>query len=1322
MISSSFGLCLFFVSLCVFVVILSWPGVAAVLTLSPARARLVLLAVLAFPVAARAQDEPGWTGNLALNPGFKEDFVNQNGEAHVLSFKGDWFYNQKDLVPDYWILKGDWSWHRQAPHGGRHALKLGKGGSASQTFVRALSQEGGGAWGGSTLKPLPIAADEQARFAQPWKASAWCRGGGTLTLACGKGSASARANPGAGWQLLQVELPADKVGAPADPAVLTLEGPGEFDDVTVRERLSPAPNLAGNPSFELLNKDGSVQGWSRQQKFRALGPTYYVWTDWNHFFRDNRGPVVADPLVFHSGRRSLRFDVFPGDEKLVESDLIVLNQDRPHVIEVGVFVRADRIRLIDVRCVDEEGVYMPSYRPTQPEYATGGTALFGNGTFGWRYVRKFFGTPQGRAVKGVRVRLCARGMNGHTLDDAGTRPYAMACGTVWWDDLRVSERTTDAAALAARGVRLPVPLAFAPGLLGEPGIDLGERFFGDNALSYSFVNHAAPGDFQLRLTTTLPGAAPVTTTSPPVKLDAGKRGTLVAPYRIDRLAGELEKQGCFQVELLQAGKPVAASTYRFNTWPVVVDIDVSRHYNLPTENPVTVALNLGVAEATLQRVKALQLQLVRPADGKVLGTQTVADLPKAFADTLASLPRKKEDSYEFNLPTPAWWADRTNLLVTKIDLGPLKVWPHDQPTRDTVLLVRGLDAAGKELFRQQSDPFCRMQPPPAQPPISRVEVRPDGVILINGEPRYLTGATHQSTRLTHTPAVIAQLGLTGHRLTQGMTFAQVAEMWQKHRLYSLQLRPANKIDGTSPVLDLAPQQKAELEAFVKAGGMQSVVSVNTGGWEGAINPDDAAAVARHVALNDWVRKVTGRPVAVSNSGAYNAWWLPKLSFYDINFAETEMWGPMDFNVVFTPWMKRLRKQPTAWVYLPQLYDNTPFERYRFETYENLVRGSAGVAMIQGIGDATFNRGLAGELRYLESRFTSLEKAPDVTLEPRLSHKVAYHKGKTYVLATNAGPITLGKWTWNTQVKYSGRASHEGDSVNAMWFRPGGVRIHGFRGLPLPELVRKGDKVVQYVWLDPKETPAWVMVAVRGDGRFSHNAVLGAFDYEKFRQDYGNVLMFSELNHSVWHEISTVLDDVTYRRAVRVLGQAAADDLKKSADAGRAVVDRHSYKAADFHVLGGLPAAGRWQRIELDAERAGLVGKLVDGFAYLTKGGRALWDYSALERDGKVVRVFCEDTVGIDRALLPKVRVNVPGLKKGTLVRVLFEDRSIVADEGGFWDDFVGVDTYGHEAGGVVGDLFGYVKDEDRELPRMLPSGYGYSYGPTAVHIYEIELR
>ena len=1273
----------------------------------------VLIAITAsIPACAALGADDGWTGNMARNPGFEEDFVNANAEGHVISFKGDWFYNQQDLMPDYWTLAGATAWNAQAPHSGQRSLKLAAGATASQVFPGAVYQEGGSAWGAADRKPIPLTKPE--RFRLPWRATVWCRGGGKITV----GPVEVTAPAAGDWQQVTIDCPADQV--PADGTVtVTLTGPGEFDDLVVQEALPATPNLLVNGGFEKVDGDGYPAGWTKQQKFDWIGPTYYVWTDWMHYHEENRGRVGTDPIVFRgNGRQSLRFDVYPGDEKYVESDLMPLNQDAPHMIEVGAWVCADRVKMIDIRCVDDDGANWACHYPIQPEYYNGGTALFGNGTFGWRYVRKIFMPPFGAPAKGVRVRLASRGFNGNTLDDAGTRAYAMASGTVWWDDVRVVERTSTEAELAARGVKVPAAEPAGAAEVRDASVDLGERFFGDNELTVTLTNPGAAGAFSVKLTTTLQDAEPVVTESAPVSIATSASGTITVPYRIDKLAGELKKQGAMRVELLRDSKLIADATYAFNTWPVIVDLDVSRHYNLVTENPVTASLNLGVARATLAKVAKLEVDLKRPSDGASLGMQTITDLPAAFAQTIAALPKTKEESVEFNLPTPAWWADRRNLLIVKLDLSQLKVWPHDKPTRDTVVEVRGLDAAGKVLFSQRSEGLCRVEPPPRQPAIRSVNVREDGALLINDQPRFVTGATHQHLRTNHTPEIIGQLGLMGHRLWGG-DFPGIRKMWAEQGLYAIQMKPVSGAGTTEAYTALTDEQKKALQEFVAACGMESVVSINTGGWESSI-PDTPEARAAHEQVNAFVRETTKRPLAWSSSGAFNAWNITTFPYYDIVHAETEMWGPMDFNVIFTPYVKRLRQSPTAWVYLPQLYDNTPYERYRFETYENIIRGSAGVSMIQGIGDPSFNRGLAGELRYLEAPLNSTEPAPAVTLEPNVSHRVTRHKGKTYLVATNAGPIVTGRWTWVTDQKHAGAASHEGDSINRMWRRPDGVRIHGFRGLPHPELVQKGDTVVQYVWLDPNETPDWVMLAVRGDGRFSHCGVLGDFNFERFREAYGNILMYSELEHSVWHEINYIMDPPTYQRAVRLMGQKWADDLKKGADAGRAVVDQKVYKAEHFHAAGALPKAGAWHRIELDADALGLTGKLIDGFAYLTRNGRALWDYTALERGGKAVRVFCDDSTGIDRSLLKKVRVNVPGLKPGSKVAALFENREITAEDGGFTDDFEGTDTYGHEAGGVAGDMFGYVKDDTRELPRMMPSGYGYTYGPTAVHVYEIE--
>jgi hypothetical protein len=1271
---------------------------------------------LSMPNLAMAQqpdaNHGAWTGNFVRDPGFEEDFVNNHAEPHVISFKGDWFYNQRDLTPDYWNLKGEWTWNEQAPHSGHKSLKLAAGATASQDYKGAVYQEGGSAW--SPAQALPMAIDRPERFREPWRATVWCRGGGTIRL----GGVEAKAPTGDAWSQVTVECPVDKVDKDGSMQV-TLTGPGEFDDLTVQEQMPDTPNLLPNGGFEQVDGKGYPYGWSYQKKFDWIGPTYYVFTDWMHFHEPNRGPVTTDKLIYNTGKRSLRFDVYPGDEKFVESDPIELNQDQPHIVEVSALVRADRIKLIDIRCVNQDGANLPCYYPVQPEYSSGGTALFGNGTFGWRYIRKFFAMPFNAPVKSIRVRLAARGFNGNTLDDSGTRSYACQAGTIWWDNVRVTERTSSEAELRARKVSLPGENAAEPnGEVQATSINLGERLYGDNELKLAVRNLGDSGNFRLELTTTLPGAKPVVSNSHRLYLATGDRGVLTVPYHIGKLAGDLKQQGTFRLRLRRDKSLVTDTTYAFNTWPVIVDFDVSRHYNLPAENPVTTSFNIGVASSTLAKVKRLVIRVKRFKDGAILAQKVVTDLPGEFALTRRALPDAPAKSYEFNLPTPAWWTDRTNLLLEKLDLSRLKVWPQDYPTRDSVVQVYAYDAAGKLLFADSSDGFCRVQAPPRQEAIKTVQVREDGAVLINGKPRFLTGATHQNTRTTHTPEIIAQLGLMGHRMPSGK-FADTEKMWKDYGLYALQQKPVDNGDTTAAYTSMTPEQKAAFEKFVQEGGMQSVVSINTGGWETHI-PDTPEARAGHVALNDWIRQLTQRPIAWSSSGGYNAWNMSDFPYYDIVHAETEMWGPMDFNTIFLPYMRKLRNSPTTWVYLPQLYDNTPYERYRFETYENIIRGSAGVEMIQGIGDPTFNRGLAGELRYLEAPLYSQDKAPEVKIEPNISHKVTRYNGKIYILATNCGPIALGRWKWNTAIKHSGKASHEGDSVNRLWQRPGGVRLHGFRGMPNPELIQSGDKIVQYVWIDPHDRPDWVGVAVRGDGRFSHVGVLGDFDYEKFRENYGNIFMYSELEQSVWHEINYVMDPDTYQLAIKVMGQKWADDIKKTADAERAVVDKKAYQAEHFYNVGAVPEGGQWVRMELDADMLGLTGKLVDGFAYMTHNGRALWDYSALERDGKIVRVFCEDTVGIDRSLLNNVRFSIPGLSPKAHVRALFEQRTLPVKQGSFTDNFQGVNTYGYEAGGVVGNMFGTVKDDNRVLPRLMPSGYGYSYGPTAVHIYEIQ--
>ena len=67
----------------------------------------VLLAGLAIGSASRTTVADDWTGNMAKNPGFEEDFINARAESHVLSFKGDkvvqYVWVDPEETPD-WVM------------------------------------------------------------------------------------------------------------------------------------------------------------------------------------------------------------------------------------------------------------------------------------------------------------------------------------------------------------------------------------------------------------------------------------------------------------------------------------------------------------------------------------------------------------------------------------------------------------------------------------------------------------------------------------------------------------------------------------------------------------------------------------------------------------------------------------------------------------------------------------------------------------------------------------------------------------------------------------------------------------------------------------------------------------------------------------------------------------------------------------------------------------------------------------------------------------------------------------------------------------------
>jgi hypothetical protein len=114
-----------------------------------------------------------------------------------------------------------------------------------------------------------------------------------------------------------------------------------------------------------------------------------------------------------------------------------------------------------------------------------------------------------------------------------------------------------------------------------------------------------------------------------------------------------------------------------------------------------------------------------------------------------------------------------------------------------------------------------------------------------------------------------------------------------------------------------------------------------------------------------------------------------------------------------------------------------------------------------------------------------------------------------------------------------------------------------------------------------------------------------------------------------------------------------------------------------------------------------MGKLLDGVGFLHEGGEVAWGWTSLIAPDGTERAVWGDRVEMAPERLARVVVGVEGLRAGTPVRVVFEDRQVVAGEGSFADDFRGEDLYQRYGGGF---------------------GSGYGDAPVALHVYEIPLK
>ena len=82
----------------------------------------------------------------------------------------------------------------------------------------------------------------------------------------------------------------------------------------------------------------------------------------------------------------------PGDEMFVEGPFVALNQKQPEIVEVGAFVKLDRVKWIDIRAIDQDGNELPCADPFRGGWPVpkDDSQIYPSNASEWTYVRKCF--------------------------------------------------------------------------------------------------------------------------------------------------------------------------------------------------------------------------------------------------------------------------------------------------------------------------------------------------------------------------------------------------------------------------------------------------------------------------------------------------------------------------------------------------------------------------------------------------------------------------------------------------------------------------------------------------------------------------------------------------------------------------------------------------------------------------------------------------------------------------------------------------------------------------------------------------------------------
>lgn len=1308
-------------------------------------ARSVAAALLVtFPLTLGAAEPPA---NLLRNGDFQDDWITLLPETknHHWCYSSE-FYNRRDFNPDTWFCKGSWKWvDADLPMGKRRLVLAGPDASVTQrvnwVMVNDDRTKSGfpDAGGFPEIKPQrskqPMRLVRDLTLRVRVKGEGVAAGAGTIELALCPPGGIAMGDPmglivpptvavtapvPAGTfasQVIELKLPAASWLAAANAAAA--KDPKEAAEIAANGLVLPgtvsvsvkykgaagtldvehaeviasdaadAPNLLPNGAFEQVDNAGYPAHWGKQQKYFYFPPGhYYIFNTWHNSTYDNRGPVTSDALVNADGGRSLKMIVAAGDEKSVSSEPIALNQTEPRLIEVTARVKTDHLHTLQIDAVDEQGHRVDGFDFIHK-------APVSVGTNDWRVVRQVFRPRQ--PVKSLRLMLCARGINGYTLDDTGTQPQNNVAGTIWWDDVRLIEPESTTAELAARGVKpapADQPAAAHPSLAS---LNLGEQLPGQNTLTAKILNPGPAGKMTLTLTLgkeKFQAAADV---------PAGGEAPVQLPYMLTPSPGAYtEARG--KLELTGAdGKSLATSEHWIGTWSSPLDLELGSLYAMP-EQKMLVRMNLGLSSASMASVAKVKLDLIRRSTSQPVGSMEVPATLAAIQAQRAKIPVDLREDF-------------TNLLLADLDLSALPVQPFNDPQRNWFVRATVLDTAGKPLGTADSQPFCRLAHDPPQPAVGSVRIDDHNLLYVNDKPWMPWGVIYGHVPVYPGPAdpgagkyrdlgnlpewsIYDGFGASTYNrpvydfncmryvptydaTTNVKQQEAVNDLWQKQNLYcsTFFMVPAPGAYTPAELTTKAggADKLAQFMAFVKSS--PAVVSSGPGIEEAFglfinLKPEQLIGLEQVAAA---LRAGTGKPVMVGHGGYWTPFEFEKATFFDIFDPETEPFYPASLHTDLMPLIRG--KAKAVWL-RPQMYEDVPYERWRFHVFVELMRGCRGWQIAHGPGDASTFRGLHAEMEFMKPIAYSTDAGPAVKIEPEVEHWSRRYNGKTYIIAATTRGLPFGTWRWGESSdakagrprvtqgadEFRSEANAYGADGNPV---DSGPAVHGIQWLPDVRAWPAGSKLVQWVRTDAKQPPKNLVVLAKSNARWAKAASWGTFDMKTVRDDPARAFWFHQ---------------TFYRHSPGYLGW------------GKDLLDKaKQYLPADAIAIGAVPTPGQWVKLEVPLDQIAAPGLLVDGFAFMHEAGRVEWGHTSVTTPDGITHEIWGDEVGTPLASLAKTRVHVDGAKAGTKVRVVFEDRELTAGaDGSFTDDLRGQDLYERFGGS---------------------SGYGDK--PIALRVYEV---